>query len=68
MGGEDGDGIVLGRNVPLPFSKNYVLHGECTDSLESNLHTKMLDPDLYPETFSLVKDLIRGIEPEGAEN
>jgi len=67
MNGEDGDGIVLGSNVALPFAKNYVLHGKCTDSLNSNLHTKILDPDLYPETFDLVKNLIEGNVPKDEE-
>ncbi len=63
MSGEDGDGIVLGRNVLLPFSTNFILNGTCTDSLETDLHTNMLDPDLYPETFTLVKDFIQGVTP-----
>lgn len=67
MHGEDGDGIVLARNVPLPYAKNYVLEGECTDKLESNLHTRMLNPTLYPQTFELVRDLIQGVKPASFE-
>ena len=53
-----GDGVVLAKNVPLEYAKNYEIKGECTDVLNSNLHTKMIDPELYPHTFEILKAIV----------
>lgn len=58
MNGEDGDGIVLARSVALPFTENHYIEGECTDALNSNLHIRMADPEYYPETYDLIKEII----------
>jgi hypothetical protein len=58
MEGEDGDGIVLARNVPLPYTTNYVVEGECTDSLNSNLHTRFLNPNEHRETYELIRSIL----------
>ena len=55
---EDGDGVVLARNVPLSFATNYDVNGTCTDFLQSNLHMKFVEPNLYPETFEIVKSIL----------
>ena len=58
MGKEDGDGVVLARNVPLDFATNYEVEGECTDLLQSNLHTRFIDPDLYPKTYETILGIL----------
>ena len=58
MDGEDGDGIVLARSVPLNYTTNLEIEGECTDSLDSNLHTRMLNPNEYPETYELIRAIL----------
>ena len=58
MDGEDGDGIVLARNVPLPFTENLFMKGECTDALNSNLHQQMLNPNIYPEIYDLIRNIV----------
>lgn len=58
MAGEDGDGVVLARSVPLPEAINHEIFGECTDVLGTDLHINMLHPDLYPETFSIIRSAL----------
>lgn len=55
----DGDGIVLAKNVPLNFTTNYKIQGRCTDIWNSNLHTQVLNPKQYPETFELIKNILK---------
>ncbi len=59
MDGEDGDGVVLARNVPLEFATNYEIQGECTDFLQTDLHTGFLDPDNYPQTYETIMKIIK---------
>ncbi|MBI2670771.1 alpha/beta fold hydrolase [Candidatus Woesearchaeota archaeon] len=56
---EDGDGIVVLKNVPLPYAKNFTTPGTCTDILKSNLHQDLIDPEKYPEVYNIVKKLLR---------
>lgn len=55
---EDGDGVVLARNVPLPFAKNYNITGNCTDFLGTDLHMNFVNPKLYPQTYDLIKMML----------
>ncbi|MFC2134420.1 alpha/beta fold hydrolase [Bacteroidota bacterium] len=59
MGGLDGDGIVTGESVILPYTENYEIEGKCTDILNSNLHTEFIKPDIYPETFEIIKEILK---------
>lgn len=54
-----GDGIVLAENVPLAYATNYEIIGNCTDFLNSNLHTRFLDPEIYPETYNTMLKIIK---------
>ncbi len=58
VGGLDGDGIVFSKDVPLNFTKNYEINGSCTDILDTNLHVRFIDPELYPETFQLIRQIL----------
>lgn len=58
--GEFGDGIVSANSVPLNYTTNLKIKGNCTDALQSNLHTRMMDPDEYPQTYDLILDILQG--------
>ncbi|MDO8623535.1 MAG: alpha/beta fold hydrolase [archaeon] len=58
MQGRTGDGIVLKENAILEGANNYVVNGTCKD-LESLLHIQMLDPELYPEVFEIIKKALK---------
>lgn len=58
MDGEDGDGITVADSVPLDYAENFVIKGECTDFFNSDLHTRILDPDLYPKTYEIIKEIL----------
>jgi len=58
MSGEDGDGIALSTSVPLDFATNYEIKGKCTNLLGNDLHSNILDPDIYPQTVDLIIDLL----------
>jgi len=58
MKGIIGDGVVTGDSVQLDFAKNFLIEGECTDFLGTSLHSDMLDPDLYPETYGLILGIL----------
>jgi len=51
-----GDGVVLQNNSILPGASNYyLLNGTCTDALNSNLHTQMLEEN---QLFVLLEKLL----------
>ncbi len=53
-----GDGIVTNKSAYLEGAKNYLIRGRCTDSLQTDLHTNVLDPNAYPQTYLLIKDIL----------
>ena len=55
----DGDGIVTSESAELKWAKNYEIKGTCTDSLQSSLHTDVLDPEHYPELYELLKKILK---------
>jgi predicted alpha/beta hydrolase family esterase len=57
-GKEEGDGVVLARSVHLPFADNRDIYGECTDFFGTDLHTKFVEPLLYPEVLDLVLEFL----------
>ncbi|MBL7052049.1 MAG: hypothetical protein ISS01_03075 [Nanoarchaeota archaeon] len=46
----DGDGVVTLESSKLDGIKEYIIKGKCTDTLNTNLHNTVLDPEKYPET------------------
>lgn len=58
--GKDGDGIVTNESAYLdaPGVTNHLIEGECTDSLQTNLHSNVLDPELYPESYELLLGIL----------
>jgi len=57
--GVEGDGVVTLESANLPGVKNYVIQGKCTDSLQTDLHNQVLNPDLYPQTAELIVKLLQ---------
>lgn len=62
-GNKIGDGIVTNESAYLEGAENYIINGNCTDPLNTNLHTGVLDPDLYPQTYRLILDILKGEYP-----
>lgn len=58
MENSTGDGIVTNNSAYLKGAINHVIKGECTDAFNTNLHSKALDPDVYPETYNLLRDIL----------
>lgn len=58
MEGVAGDGIVTNTSAYWEEADNFVIHGNCTDALQTDLHSKVLDPDTYPETFEIIKSIL----------
>jgi uncharacterized alpha/beta hydrolase family protein len=58
-GGKEGDGIVTLDSSFLKGVEEIIIEGKCTDSLNSDLHNNVLDPDLYPETAGIILDFVK---------
>ncbi|MCB9362577.1 alpha/beta fold hydrolase [Candidatus Woesearchaeota archaeon] len=56
--GFDGDGVTTADNVKLTYATNIQINGSCTDSLGINLHSKMLDPSIYPDVYEEIKKIL----------
>ena len=59
MGGQLGDGTVLVKNAKLEGENvtNFIINGTC-DGLKM-LHSKMLDPQLHPEVYKIIKGALK---------
>ena len=51
----DGDGVVKAENAKLEDSRTYYVNGTCNGLFGGVLHTDILNIDLYPETYRIVK-------------
>lgn len=59
VAGQDGDGVVTVNSVALPYAKNYVINGTCTDLLDSELHTELLNINKYPKIYEIVRSALQ---------
>ena len=58
--GHEGDGIVLRESVRLNHAtENYVVNGTCTDLLQTSLHMDFVNPEEHPETYEVIKEILR---------
>jgi len=55
---EAGDGIVTAASARLDYATNIEIKGECTDLLGTDLHTNIIDPDKYPQTYQVLSSLL----------
>ena len=58
--GKDGDGIVTLESSKLSYAeKSYVVNGTCPDFLKSQLHSKLVDIDLYPQVYDDILEVLK---------
>ncbi|PIZ51064.1 hypothetical protein COY27_04845 [Candidatus Woesearchaeota archaeon CG_4_10_14_0_2_um_filter_33_13] len=55
---QDGDGIVTFESAYLSGAEDFVISGKCIDSLQSSLHSDVLDPEMYPQVRELILEII----------
>ncbi|MFH1802934.1 MAG: alpha/beta hydrolase [archaeon] len=55
-GGSDGDGVVKKENAVLGGAENYFVNGTCGGF--DYLHSMIVDPNEYPETYDILKDIL----------
>ena len=67
-GGKTGDGVTSDDSGRLEGAVNYVIAGNCTDQFKTSLHTDLLDPDLYPQTYSLLLGILQKDKQNNGEN
>ncbi|MFH1769976.1 MAG: alpha/beta fold hydrolase [archaeon] len=58
MNGENGDGVVTAESSTLSYAPNTYVSGVCKDTFKTELHSDLLNPDKYPETYELLKELL----------
>ena len=58
MGSEFGDGIVTEQNSKLEGANDFLFNGTCTDALKTDLHGKLLDPNLHPEVYDKLVEIL----------
>ncbi len=54
----EGDGIVTAKSAYLENAENFLIKGNCTDDLQTDLHSKVLDPEKYPEAYEIIKEIL----------
>ncbi|MBS3113610.1 alpha/beta fold hydrolase [Candidatus Woesearchaeota archaeon] len=55
----NGDGIVLTENAKLKDASLYFVNGTCGGLFGGSLHTEILNIEQYPETYSIIKGILR---------
>ena len=55
---EDGDGVVTLESAYLSGAEDIIINGQCLDSLQSSLHSDILNPELYPEIVNILKGIL----------
>ena len=56
--GKDGDGVVIFENSLLPYAEAYTINGSCTDFFKKNMHTDLLNIDIYPEVYAQIQKIL----------
>ncbi|HIH43128.1 TPA: alpha/beta fold hydrolase [Candidatus Woesearchaeota archaeon] len=59
MDSGEGDGIIYLDDAKLENAKNFIVEGSCKDSLGVELHNDLLDPELYPKVYDIVKQVLK---------
>ncbi|MBI2101259.1 alpha/beta fold hydrolase [Candidatus Woesearchaeota archaeon] len=54
----DGDGIALSKNAEMENAEIFKINGTCSSLFGENLHTEILNIDKYPETYSIIKEIL----------
>lgn len=56
--GETGDGVAKNSSAYLMNATTFYIQGTCFDSF-SYLHTQILDPDIYPQTYETITTILK---------
>jgi len=56
---KDSDGVVYLEDAKLGYGEEYVIKGNCTDVFKTDLHSKLLNPEEYYETFNLILEILK---------
>ncbi|MBI2649889.1 alpha/beta fold hydrolase [Candidatus Woesearchaeota archaeon] len=59
MGQDNGDGVVLAESAKLKDTNLYYVNGTCGGIFGESLHTEILNIDKYPETYSIIKGILK---------
>ncbi len=59
MGDETGDGIIKNSSQYLSYATNYQISGICDQLSFKYLHEYIVYPDKYPETYVIIRDILR---------
>ncbi len=57
--GKDGDGILAAGDVMLDYAENFQVNGTCKDLLGLELHSDMLDPEIHPEVYDKIVEILK---------
>ena len=57
--GKDSDGIVFAEDAKLENAGSYFVQGTCSGFFGEKLHTAILNIDKYPETYEIVKRILK---------
>ncbi|MDA1196352.1 MAG: alpha/beta fold hydrolase [Nanoarchaeota archaeon] len=57
---EDGDGVTTITSAQLTGATTYLINGTCTDTFSKELHSKILDIELYPTVYNTIYEILQG--------
>jgi len=55
----NGDGILMKEDGFLSFGENVYVEGKCEDYLKTEMHNKMINPEIYPEVYDIVVNSLK---------
>jgi hypothetical protein len=59
MGTETGEGVLKNSSQYLDYATNYYVKGTCNELNFDFFHESIILPDRYPETYNLIKDILK---------
>jgi len=59
MNGEQGDGVVKELSQYLDYADNYYVTGNCNEINLEFFHETILDPEKYPQTYEIIKEILK---------
>jgi len=57
--GVTGDTIIANNSAYLDYAKNYFVNGTCSEANFNSLHTKIVNPTKNPETYNIIKEILK---------
>lgn len=56
---KDGDGVVAFDSSTLPYAVSYEINGTCADAFKSELHSNILNIDMYPGVYEYLQEILK---------